>query len=103
MLISFFSVYLVFEVFQDAWRSNKENPCILECCPVLSFHGLKLCKFVSRSDLILISFWVLTIFIPSRFAGVYLVLFCSVSDKSGASLFLPCSHRSALLLARLFE
>ena len=29
--------------------------------PVLSLSGLKLCKFVSRSDLVLISFWMLSI------------------------------------------
>ena len=62
--------------------------------PVLSLNDLKLCKFVSRSDLVLdaanaLDFW------------PYLVLqacisFCSVSDKSGASLFLPCSHKNAV-------
>ena len=28
--------------------------------PCLALHGLKLCKSVSRSDLVLISFWMLT-------------------------------------------
>ena len=54
MPISFSGVYLVFEVFQDIWHSNKENPSvILACYPVLSLDGLKLCKSVSRSDLVL--------------------------------------------------
>ena len=59
----FSGVYLVLEVFQDTWRSNKENRSAcwkLECCPVWSLHGLKLCKSVSRSDLVPISFWMLT-------------------------------------------
>ena len=80
MPISFSGVCLVFEVFQDTWRSNKENP---SC----------------RSRSVLISFWMLTIpwiFYPIR----YLVLpacisFCSVSGKSGSLLFLPCSQNNA--------
>ena len=54
----------------------------------------KLCKFVSRSDLVLISFWILGFFIRSRLQAC--ISFCSVSDKSGASLFLPCSHKNAV-------
>ena len=61
MSISFFGVYLVFEVFQDVGRSNKENASAYwNANPVLSLHGLKLCKFVSRSDLAPISFWMPT-------------------------------------------
>ena len=43
---------------------------VLECSPVLSINGLKSFKFVSRSDLVLISFWMLTepwIFYPISF------------------------------------
>ena len=32
-----------------------------ECYSVLSLNGLRSCKFLSRSDLVLISFWMLTI------------------------------------------
>ena len=39
----------------------KNSQYILECNPDLSLTGLKLCELVSRSDLILISFWMLTI------------------------------------------
>ena len=55
----FSGVYLVLEVFQDTWHSNKENPSVY-WHPVLSLDGLKLYKFVSRSDLVLISLWMLT-------------------------------------------
>ena len=50
----FSGVYLVFKVFQDAWRSNKENPNwnATLSCPFI--HGFKLCRFVSGSDLVLI-------------------------------------------------
>ena len=99
MPIPFFSgVYLIFKVFQDIWYSKKEILGVLECYPVLALNGLKLCKFVSRSDLVLISSWM-----PDHVLDFlsYLVLqlcisFCSVSDKSGASLFLPCSHQNAV-------
>ena len=69
-LSRFSGVYLIFEVFQDAWRANKENPSVP------------------------ISFWM--VFLS------YLVLqarisVCSISDKSSASLFLPCSQKMSLL------
>ena len=41
--------------------------------PVLPLHGLKLCKFVSRSDLVLDADQSLD-FYPISFTGVYLVL-----------------------------
>ena len=55
MTTSFFRrVSRVFEVFQDTWRSNKKIlVCILTRYPVLSLDRLKLCNFVSRSDLAL--------------------------------------------------
>ena len=43
---------------------------MLACYPVMPLHGLRICKFVSRSDLVLISFWMLTnpwIFHPISF------------------------------------
>ena len=43
----FSGVYLVFEVFQDTWRSNGE---------ILVHTGMLPC----HSDLVLISFWMLT-------------------------------------------
>ena len=64
--------------------------------PCLVPHWPKLCKSVSRSDLVLDADNALD-FVS------YLVLqacisFCSVSDKGGASLFLPCSHKMPLLM-----
>ena len=53
MPISFFRRASRFEVFQDTWRFNEENPSKPECQPSLSLNSLKLCKFVSRSDLVL--------------------------------------------------
>ena len=51
----FQACYRVFEVFQDTWRSNKENPSVCWTANLsLSFQGLKLCEFVSRSHLVLI-------------------------------------------------
>ena len=49
----------------------------MECCPVLSLNGLKLCKLVSRSVLVLEltipwTFWAGSVL--SRFACVHLVL-----------------------------
>ena len=62
----------------------------------MSLNGLKLCKFVSP-----ISFWsrsgcwpCLGFYIRSHFSGVYLV--CSVLDKSGAWMLLPCSIKNAV-------
>ena len=50
----FSGVYIVFEVFQVTWRSNKESPSVYWTDTlVVSFNGLKSCKFVSRSDLVL--------------------------------------------------
>ena len=70
----FLVVYLVFEVFQDVCRSNKENPSAYWnatlSCPCMASN-------YENSYLFPISFWVLTmpwIFIISRFTGVFLVL-----------------------------
>ena len=53
---------LVLEVFQDTWRSNKENPSVYWGATLSSpLMALKLCKFVARSDLVPVSFWMLTI------------------------------------------
>ena len=71
--------------------------CMLDCYPVLSLHGL-LCKFVSRSDVVLISFWMLTI--PGIFwkpISFYRhVSRFVVFQASGALLFLLCSHENAV-------
>ena len=58
---------------------------MLGCYPVLSLNGLKLCKFVSRSDLILDADHSLDFL--SYLVLQACILFCSVSDKSGALLF----------------
>ena len=85
----FSGVYLVLEVFQDACRSNKENP---------SAHW----NNYANSYLVPISFWSGSGCWPFLgFIGTYLILqacisFCSVSDKSGASMFLPCSRKNAV-------
>ena len=70
-------MYLVFEVFQDTWRSNKDNPCLL------SLDGLKI---VSRSDLVLeltVSLDFLGWQLPISFTGVHL-------------FFRVCSHKNAV-------
>ena len=82
-------------MFQDTWRSNKENSSI--------YWGETLTRPLMASNyatpyLVPISFWMLTL--PLYFLS-YLVLqeciaFCSVSDKSGASMFLPCSRKNAV-------
>ena len=65
----------------------------------MSLNGLKLCKLVSRSNLFLVSFWNADHSLD--FVGTYLVLQAciscfSASDKNGAFLLLPCSHRNAV-------
>ena len=67
MPISFSGVYLVFEVFQDAWRSNKENPSVY-------WNATLPCPFMASNYanwyLVPISFWMLTmpcIFYPISF------------------------------------
>ena len=58
--ISFFrcvSRFMCFETFGPPIRKILVYTGMLPC---LALHGLKLCKSVSRSDLILISFWMLT-------------------------------------------
>ena len=57
---------------------------ILECYPVLSLNGLKLCKFVSRSDLVLDADHALDFL--SYLVLQACILFCSVSDRSGTLL-----------------
>ena len=66
------------------------------------------CKFVSRSDLIPISFWSRSGCWPFLWFLPYLVLqarisFCSVSDRSGALLLLPCSHKNAVAYLLSFD
>ena len=92
-------MYLVFEVFQDTWCSNKENPSVYWgatlSCPLMASND-------SNSYLAPISFWsrsgcwpCLGFCILSRFTCVY-ISFCSVSDKSGAPLFSHCSQKKAV-------
>ena len=69
---------------------------MLECYPILYLDGLKLCKFVSRSDLVLDADHALD------FLRTYLVLqgcisYWGASDKCGALLFLRCSHINAVV------
>ena len=53
----FSGVYLVFEVFQDTWRSNKQNPSVYwnAACLVPSWPQIMQIRisFRSRSDLVL--------------------------------------------------
>ena len=75
----------------------RDNPSVYwGAYPVLSLHDLNLCKFVSRSNLDLISFWMLTI--PWTFQepiSFYRRIshFVVFQDKSGTLLFLHCSHK----------
>ena len=55
---------------------------MLPCLSVLPLHGLKLCKFVSRSDLVLDADHVLDFLSDLAFQAC--IPFCSVLDKSGA-------------------
>ena len=81
-------MHLVTVVFQEIWHSDKENLGA-------SWNATLSCpSMASSSDLA-----------PDADHSLdfltYLVLqacisFCSVSDKSGALLFLPCSHKSAV-------
>ena len=94
----FSGVFLVFEVFQTISGAPTRNPSVYwgatQSCPLMA---LKLCKFVSRSDLVLISFWMLTIpwiFDPISFYGAS--RFIVFQTKNGALLFLPCSHKHAV-------
>ena len=93
----FSCVYLVFEVFQDIRHSKKENPnwnAHLSCPLVASSYA--------NSHPVPISFWF--VLDADHALGFFLscpvlqacISFCSVSDKSGASLFLPCSHKNAV-------
>ena len=84
----FSGVYLVFEVFQDTWGSNKGSPSVY-------WHATLSCPLMAsncgNSYLIPISFWMPTtpwIFYPMR-ASRFVVF-----QTSGALLFLPCSHKS---------
>ena len=70
--------------------------CILECYPLLSLNGLKLCKSVSRSDLVLDAEAI------EGYAGGFLSRLCRHVSRfvafrqSGALLVLPCSHKNAV-------
>ena len=92
----FSGVYLVFEVSQDACRSNKENHrnATLSCPFMASNYAnsyLVLISFSSRSGC-----WECLGFFLSYLVLQACISVCSVSDKSGASMFLPCSHKNAV-------
>ena len=103
-------VYLVFEVFQETWHSNKENPSVCWHAtlsyPLLASNYAHLylvpISFCSRSDLVLDADHSLNFLgTQESVRNCWLALqtcisFCSVSDKSGALLFLPCSHKNAV-------
>ena len=52
MPISFFRLVSRFWGVRTPGAPIRKTKCILECYPVLSFHGLKSCKAVSRFDLV---------------------------------------------------
>ena len=84
-----------FEVFQGIWHSNKRNPSVSShatmSCPLMA-QIMQICmSFRSRSDLVLDAEHSLY-FLPC--------LVLQPSDKSGALLVLPCSHKNAV--ARIF-
>ena len=66
-------------------------PCLVPSWPQIMQIRI---SFRSRSDLVLIS-----LTMPGNFYPISnlqaCISFCSVSDKSGASMFLPCSHKNA--------
>ena len=80
----FSGVYLVLKVLRDIWPSTKVRKILVYAgtlpCPAL--HGLKLCKFVSRSDLVLDADQSLDLLSDLAFQAC--ISFCSVLDKSGA-------------------
>ena len=83
-------MYLVFEVLQDTWCSNKENPsaywnAALSCAFMASNYANSL-----DADHALEGFFLSDLVLQAC------ISFCSVSDKSGASLFLPCSHKNVV-------
>ena len=78
----FSGMYLVFEVFQDTWHSNKENPSEN---PVWSLNGLKLCKLAFRSDLVLIS-------LPGKVLGRVSKACCNTVKRSIPSRHEEVTH-----------
>ena len=96
-------MYLVFEVFQDAWCSNKEKPSVFWhatlSCPLMASN-------YANSYLVPISFWSCSGCWPCLGSLPYLVLqacisFCRVSDKVGASLCFCLSEDFSLLVTFL--
>ena len=88
----FSGLHLFCEVFQDGDRSSKEIlvgtgmlPCLVPSWPQIMQIRI---SFRSRSDLCSGCWRCLGFFILSRFS--------SVSDRSGASMFLPCLHKNAV-------
>ena len=98
-------MYLVFEVFQDTWRSNKENPSVYWgatlSCPLLASN---LYKFVSCSDLVLISFLAADHALDFSYLALQACIsFCRVSDKSGTLLFWGVAKGSSVSWVAKFK
>ena len=98
MLISFFRRASRFGGVSGHWHSNKENP---SCFPVLSLKRpqiMRICiSFQSNSGC-----WPCLGFFVSYLVLQACISVCSVSNKSGASLFLPCSHKNAVALIYIY-
>ena len=94
----FSGVHLVFKVFQNTWHSRQENPSAhwhaTLSCPLMASNMQIRMSFRSRSDLGLDADHALDSL--SHLVLQACISFCSVSDRSGAPLFLPCSHRNTL-------
>ena len=88
-------MYLAFEVFQDTGTPIRKIqvktevlPCLVPSWPQIMQIRL---SFRSRSDLVLDADHALDLTNPISFVRRRASRICSVSDRSGASLFLPCS------------
>ena len=83
--------------FRHLALQSGQSWSILECSPGFPLIGLKLCKPVSRSDLVhSLDFLGTQEALVSNLVLQACILLCSVSDKSGTLLFRPCSHKNAI-------
>ena len=102
----FSGVCLVYEVFQGIWHSNKENPSAswnaALSCPLMPS---KLCKLVSRSDLVLEltipwTFWLVVSYLVYKRASRFIEFETQVAHFCNC---LPCSHQNAVAHVATFN
>ena len=75
-------VYLVLRCFRASGTPTREILVILECCPALSLNALRVCKLVSRYDLVPISLWSSPFLVFFGLVVSYLVLQACISFYS---------------------